>query len=303
MSSLSLSNDNGNKNKLEEKTAILLLEKIRQQYPLEILIDSIISETTKPERKIIGENKNNDLNNIIKLIYEKIGAIAIFKWLLGKENKNPKEKALTINIEEKDDDKNKGLSLSSTSGDDFIEINNDINYINNNIININEDDEKMNETIINITDNDDNFFENTMKSLYEKENIFENKEKRLELKIKNNINNKDIFSLKKFQMKSPEKCIIINKINNLDYHCSLINGNYYKYKLKSINNHGIAKFICINHKCLGYGVYNTNNKLFTLLRGHSIDNSCSNINMDIKDKIFYSYMKYHHIEEMQLTNN
>ena len=109
-----------------------------------------------------------------------------------------------------------------------------------------------------------------------------------------------------------KKCVRKNKdfINEkkkkLDYHCSLINNIYFKYKLKPNfhkGNKSIANFVCCNPKCPGCGIYNLKNKMFTLLRGHDIkDNYSSCIKMDDKDKIYYSYMKDHGIVELQITN-
>lgn len=42
---------------------------------------------------------------------------------------------------------------------------------------------------------------------------------------------------------------------------------------------------------MGYGLYNSNNRTFTLLRGDYIENDLCNIKMNKNDKILYSYTK------------
>ena len=137
----------------------------------------------------------------------------------------------------------------------------------NNIINISDDDID-NENIINLTDSDDNMKEN---------------EKNNDLKI---IKNKDYYDK--------------NKTKDLSYHYSIINGECYKYKLKGINEDGIAIFICFDKNCESYGIYNLTNKMFTILKEHNY--SC-NKNFNSDDKLIFSYMKNINIEEMQIVND
>ena len=321
--SLSELSDNSNVNISKEITVKILLSKLREKYSLKQIIDTIIAETTKPKNENNNiNNDNNELNKIISLICNDIGTLKIYKYILdivGKENKNTK-----LNKDEKNNiNINKNCSLSSKIEESFIEIDNDNdddNYNNNNnIINLDEedDDNDDNEEIINISDTDSDDItseDNIMISLCENESTtyVEQKGRKTELKSnKKRIKKKSKkhISLNKHKSNTEQKYIKIKekmlrkKIKNLSYHCSIINGEFYKYKLKSFNSKGIAKFICFNPKCEGYGTYNINNKNFTLLKGHNIENNeCSFNIMDSPDKTFYSHMKDNDIDEMQIVN-
>lgn len=300
---ISLSNDEVNN--LEEKTIKLLLEKLKQIFSLKQIIESIISETTISEKEKSNKNKNNELNNIINIMCKKVGVIKLFSFILEDTEK-------VENLEQKNkiknNLKNKTISVSSTFEDEIIEINNDedindVKIFDNNIIKVDDED------VIKLTDSD-NSIDNKIINIYENEKKFNNgmDDVNSELKRKRKRDNNE-YCDKKHIIKSVEKCLkknnelIHEKIKNLHYHCSIINNFYFKYRLKSISNKGFAKFICFNPKCPGIGIYNIKNKMFTLLKGHDIKkNSNSCVNMDVKDRIYYSYMISHGIVEMQITN-
>lgn len=163
----------------------------------------------------------------------------------------------------------KRISLS-TDEEEFGHLKN-----NNNIINISDDD-MDNENIINITDSDDNI-----------------NEKDTDLKI---IKNRDYSFSKNINNK--------NKMKDLSYHYSIINGDCYKYKLKGINEDGIATFICFDKNCDAFGIYNLTNKMFTILKEHNVNNNYScNRNLNSDDKIYFTYMKNINIDEMQIIND
>ena len=300
----------------------LILENLKQKYTLKEIIDAIISETIKGknDKENYYTNKSSDINSIISFIYKKIGALRIFKIILdiqSKEDKNEIRKIKESNLinRKRKEDKNERkniLSLPSTVEEDPYEYN-----INNNIINLNEEDDNnnLNTDIININESDDennNNNEDAIFSINDNEPLnrinseIKIRDKSYKLGEKENI---ESFYINSNKINYKEKCflegskILTNKINNLSYHCSIINGIYFKYKFKSFDKKGIAKFVCFNPKCGGYGIYNLNNKMFTLLKEHNyFNNSFCSKNMDRFDKIYYSYMKINHIEELQITN-
>ena len=299
----SLSKDNNNENKSENNTIKIMLEALKEKYSLKLLIEAIISETTVPIEEKEKNNSSNtnaksELNTIISIICQKIGVTEIFKYILDihdnkneaqkNDNKNKQFLNLKINNEEKEKDNYINTEIASET-----KVEEGTADKNSNLISLNEEEGNKDE-IIYIEDSDNSIANNGGKS---------------EFKIIKNLNNKEIkkksnntHSEKKFNQDNISKK---NKETKLYCHCSIINDIFYKYKLSSINNKGIAYFICINPQCKGCGIYNINNKTFTLQKGHSIDNNenncCGNNNLDIKDKIIYSYMKYYGIEELQIT--
>ena len=172
--------------------------------------------------------------------------------------------------DQKNNDKEESQKRISLSTDEEENQNQKIN----NIINISDDD-MDNENIINLTDSDDNMKENDNK----------------DLKI---IKNRDYSISKNYNLNDK------NKKKDLSYHLSIINGDCYKYKLKGINEDGIATFICFDKNCEAYGIYNLTNKMFTILKEHNF--SC-NKNLNSDDKSYFSYMKSINIDEMQIVND
>ena len=51
------------------------------------------------------------------------------------------------------------------------------------------------------------------------------------------------------------------------YHCSIIEGIYYKYIKEYIKEKEII-FICINPKCKAWGIYDLEDKTFRLMKEH-----------------------------------
>lgn len=309
-----------NENDIKSPEAVkLILEILKQKFTLKEIIDIIISETIKKknEKEInnYNNNKPNDINVLISFICKKIGSLRMLKCILDTESKEDEKdiretKLLNKKKKENKYEKNKIFSLPSTVEEELNEMNNINNYIDNNIINLEE--EENNKDIICLTDSDDENkyinIEDSIFSFNENEKYNNKIKKELEIKKISIKKNKDDFSFHKINSTEKfgitENNRLINKIKNLSYHCSIINGIYFKYKFKSMNKKGIAKFVCFNPKCEGYGIYNINNKMFTLLKEHNSTNDkfCS-VYMDNFDEIYYSYMKLHNIEEMQIINN
>jgi hypothetical protein len=214
------------------------------------------------ETTLCYNNKHKkELVDIVSLICKNTSIDNLFKYILEFEDQK--------NIDKEESQKR--ISLS-TDEEEFGHQNQ--NQKVNNIINISDDD-MDNENIINLTDSDDNMKEN------------ENKD----LKI---IKNRDYSFSKNYNLNDK------NKSKDLSYHYSIINGECYKYKLKGINEDGIATFICFDKNCESYGIYNLTNKMFTILKEHNY--SC-NKNLNSDDKINFSYMKNINIEEMQIVND
>ena len=159
---------NEEENDLDEKAIQFILEKLKQIYSLKEIIDTIITEAIQSkleEGKKSNGKDNNKLNDFIALICKKVGSIKIFSYLLEDKTKNDGK---IVNIEQKslqkEDRKNKTVSISSTVEDDVIEINNDddindIKIVDNSIIKVEDEDENM----IRLTDSDNNIDNNIVK--------------------------------------------------------------------------------------------------------------------------------------------
>lgn len=244
-----------------------------------------------------GETKNMSNEIMVKLfldnLIEKYSLKEIIDCIISEttlcyNNKHKKELADIVSLickntsidnlfkyilefeDQKNNDKEESQKRISLSTDEEENQNQKIN----NIINISDDD-MDNENIINLTDSDDNMKENDNK----------------DIKI---IKNRDYSISKNYNLNGK------NKTKDLSYHYSIINGDCYKYKLKGINEDGIATFICFDKNCEAYGIYNLTNKMFTILKEHNF--SC-NKNLNSDDKIYFSYMKSINIDEMQIVND
>jgi hypothetical protein len=281
-----------NENNYNKKTLKSIIDYLNKKYSLKILIDCIISKTTNNNKN--KYNDNSELNKIISAICKEIGVVEVFKCLLsykGEDQNNSIDQSLNLN-KGNEEETYKRVSLSTTFEEEPIEISENNN---DNTITINEDDED-NDNIISITDSEDN--NNLDKKIINGNEHYSLTDKKVN-KIK-------IININSDEKTNKIKIFDKNRLKNLSFHCSIIQGEYYKYKLKCINSKGIAKYICFNPKCEGYGIYNINNKMFTLLKEHNYDSnnnySCCKY-MDFQDKIYYSYMKNNNIEEMQIIND
>ena len=94
----------------------------------------------------------------------------------------------------------------------------------------------------------------------------------------------------------------IYKLKDLSYHCSLIKGIYYKYRLHKIVSAKIIIFHCVNAGCDAWGIYDKTDKTFTLQQYHMVGDSvvCYHNNMKKQDKNNYLYMKENKIDEIQM---
>ena len=92
------------------------------------------------------------------------------------------------------------------------------------------------------------------------------------------------------------------KTKDITYHCSIIEGIYYKYKNDNKINQNLIKFVCINPSCASWGIYDTNDKTFTLQKEHWVNDTiiCYHYSMTKQDKKNYKYMIAHNVDEMQM---
>jgi len=295
----------------KEKTVKIMLSNLIEKYSLELIIDTIIEITTKPKNVNENDNNKNELYNIISLICNNTQGTKIFKYILDIQSEKNKEKKINKLIWNNNQMNKKNPYVEETFIDIDYDIDNNNNNNNESIITLDEEEDDDEEIIYISSDSDDDIsIDNKMISLCENESTsyIDKKGRKTELKSKKRSKKKDKVStsLNSYKMNSEKKLINIkikllrNKIKNLSYHCSMIYGHFFKYKKKSFNYKGIVKFICFNPKCEGYGTYNINNTIFTLLKEH-IDINCSFNNLNSLDKKYYSYMKERNIDEMQIV--
>ena len=236
----------------------------------------------------IEDNTNIEKNKVINLIENK--------------NYNINENVINLNEEENENNNNK---KNQNENKEVI-----INYINNNYLNKNntidlsESDDNSSDEVLpfvnlnEIPEKDSNNI-NQIIDLNKMNTLSEQKEEspqRISEERKSiNLNqNKEIQILKKNIKKY--------KIEDISYHCSIIDGKYYKYKFdKRINKH-LIRFICYNPNCESWGIYDANDKTFTLQKIHLVGDSiiCYHNFMNAQDKKNYSYMITNHVEEIQM---
>ena len=92
-------------------------------------------------------------------------------------------------------------------------------------------------------------------------------------------------------------------INRISYHCSNINGHYYKYLCEQFSSPNEIKFRCFNDKCKAWGIYDISDKTFTLREEHWFENSIDCYEMNEQDKNNLAYMKNNKIDEIQMYND
>ena len=94
------------------------------------------------------------------------------------------------------------------------------------------------------------------------------------------------------------------KLSDISYHCSLIKGNYYKYKKDKLISPGNTQilFKCYNPNCKSYGIYDIIDKTFILKKPHWTGNTylCYKHLMKEQDWNNYNYMIKNNIEEIQM---
>ena len=230
------------------------------------------------EDDINSENNNNDINNI--------------------NNNSIEQEDKAIDLSESDDNSSDSVLL-------FVDLNNipteDINKTKD-IINI--DNDKSDNNII--IDNNDNI-NKTISEPIIINNIQKKSPKKL---IAENINNNDKSMIINKELEKIRRIHMVNnqrnfKVKDISYHCSIIEGIYFKYKILSKINQNLVKFVCINPKCHSWGIYDTNDKTFTLQEGHWADNTiiCYHKSMTKQDKKNYLYMLYHDLDELQMYND
>lgn len=110
---------------------------------------------------------------------------------------------------------------------------------------------------------------------------------------------------KKMKLKKPHKRYDSNRIS---YHCSVIEGYYFKYKCDRFNSNKKRtkiKFKCYNPKCKSWGTYDTSDKSFILRQEHWDGNDifCCYRLMTDQDKKNHSYMVNNKVVEIQMYND
>jgi len=270
------------------------------KFSSEIIIQNIVFYTS-PNRKVFSKkSKKRDLElyNGINQIYQNFEPLTIFETLLNEEIKEENNDIINIKSEPKNEVK--VISMESTSVDEnFIDIDNiqnDKSTKSNNDYDIVLKDEKENgkesdeikeeEIKINpgdiIIDINDNYIDSESKN----ETNMEISDEEL-----NSSNYLEINPNTKFNIK------------NISYHCSIIDGNYYKYKMleEPIEKNRI-KFICYNKKCESFGFYNIKDKTFELSKPHwdGYTIHCYQDLMSEIDMKNYNYMIYNNVNEIQM---
>ena len=93
-------------------------------------------------------------------------------------------------------------------------------------------------------------------------------------------------------------------LHDISYHCSNIEGIYYKYKKDKFINQSknLIRFKCYNPKCESWGIYDASDKTFTLQKLHWVDNTihCYDKYMNEQDKKNHFYMKLNGVNELQM---
>lgn len=252
-------------------------EDIIQKYPLKKIIDCIISVTTLNSNKSSIE-ENSELTNFITYFYKEYGAQGLLSYLLNMNSDPTSNNFISENTDSKKES-------GSSTVDEEIMIN-DVIHLSDNIEDMEEDIIDLNE------DNDEDNYISLVENIPKKEGA------------KSEVRTKKVhFQKKDIPRIISEEKVVRKKKKKLSYHYSLINGKFYKYKLYEYNGQkGIAKYICFDNGCNGFGVYDTKNKTFTLLRLH--ENKClSDKGCDFYDKLSYEYMKMNDLEELQVLND
>ena len=259
-----------------------IIKALIEKYSLKEVIESII-HTINPTKKSKEKAKeNSELDSRINEICQMEGAIKMIQVLIQLKNvkKNRVKKASVVSNEEKE--KEKFIEIGNNNKEKE-KNNNPINSINKrsksnenivDVIRITDEDSKNSGKINNNNNNnithdniiieiDDNYLGNN-------ENKVENEEK-IDLNDKK-LNNSNYLEITSNNDHSNKKGIITQPKKVYDpskvfYHCSIIEGIYYKYIKEYIKEKEII-FICINPKCKAWGIYDLEDKTFRLMKEH-----------------------------------
>ena len=273
-----------------QKSLKSTLKQLIKKYTNISVIDSIncciLNERRKKKKKL-----NSELDSFIYKIYLKFGPFILFQTILTlKENDQINE---IIKFDEEFNNEVKIISLASTSEDEvFLDINKD--EINKRYHSSNENnDKKYKENVV--IDINDNYKD-------KKIDLREEEEQEIEEVEYNSNNYLDKYSDENIKIKKLKKQKNKFRLSNISYHCSLIKGNYYKYKkVKFIKNTQIL-FKCYNPNCKSWGIYDTIDKTFMLMKPHWTGNTifCYKHLMKEQDWNNYDYMVKNNVEEIQM---
>ena len=297
----------------------LILQNLIEKFSLVKIISDVISITNIKEWQLkLKDTIPLDSRDIISIIYKNVGSVKLYKCLLElslerkknqksekKLNSPNKKKEIFLNFAAKksllhsptiSEENNKMNTSCDTSKNFRRKIKKDI------IISISDDEENNNNNnIISLNENDNEAFSDEIKDDPLKKNKDRKKKKKMKKKIlkkKRKINNSES------KLVDAKKNSEGDYINKLGYHYTLEKGDFYKYKVKDIDKKKeIVKFICAEPKCAATGQFMVNNKMFKLLKAHSISSNEHKYNrdMEIKDINILNYMVDKNIEDIQLT--
>ena len=261
------------------------IKSLISKYSLKKVIDRAIHLLKlKDESNLEKCNKRfTKLDSSIYQIYQKEGSIKVFQTL--------------INIE-----KNKKMNnIEKINGEIFIDLNSNQNSVNDvEEINLNEEDsENSNENKKN-KKNKKKVNNNLINNLNDN---YKEKEKNESGNKLNSSNYIEINIINKSTKKKKTK--IKFDVSKISYHCSIIHGIYYKYKLFNFLTKNEIVFSCENPKCESYGIFDINEKTFTISKPHWDGTSiiCYHNQMNEDDIDNYNYMINNNLDEIQIYSD
>ena len=255
-----------------------MLKELIEKYSLEKVVKSVIISVTSKRKR---EKEISELDSRINQICQMEGPIKLLQVLL--ELKNVKKKGInTIPMasnEEKEKEKFIEINNSNNKEKEKEKNDNSINKISNSnekiidVIQITDDDSKntgkLNNNNNNNTNSDNIIVDINDNYLGNDDNKVENEEQ-INLKDKK-LNSSNYLEINSNNDHSKKKSIIpqpkVYDLSQISYHCSIIGGIYYKYIKEYIKEKEII-FICINPKCRAWGIYDIEDKSFTLQKAH-----------------------------------
>ena len=227
-----------------------MLKELIEKYSLEKVVKSVIISVTSKRKR---EKEISELDSRINQIPMASNEEKEKEKFIEINNSNNKEK-------EKNDNSINKIANSNEKIIDVIQITDDDSKNSGKLNNNNNNNTNIDNLIVDINDNylgnDDNKVENE-----EQINL---KDKKLNSSNYLEINSNNDHSKKKSIVSQPNK---VYDISQISYHCSIIEGIYYKYIKEYIKEKEII-FICINPKCRAWGIYDIEDKSFTLQKAH-----------------------------------
>lgn len=279
-----------NDNSLNNFNLNLMLKDIFEKYPIGRVTESLTSSCLQQKNNNNPGNEIPELEAIITNLNQKGRVQNIIKATID----FPKNKNQIISIDENKTEI-KRMSTPSTNEDEiYIDINSDRNN--------NKNEGKINDNNNIIIDIHNNYVD-----IEAKKNKNDNKKNCLKKET-----NQQSINIKIIPRNNETKKIISEKPKNeynpkkISYHCSIINGIYYKYKYVSkIDKTTLFKYKCSNLNCPSWGIYDISDKTFMLQKKHWNGKNifCCDKYMKDQDKKNYAYMKKNNIDEIQMYND